>query len=159
MENILHLLSRSLRWAKWVFLPLLGLVYVAILADIVLESVNVTALGLITLVMAPLGIWLLYRRFDTSFATAYDSDFLYLYKSVGTEQIPLGRVHQIKYVFFKISYRHRWRIGYYDTNNQERIVRVLPVGFSGRSIDGFIAAVRRHNPQVEVRHWYLFFDQ
>lgn len=147
-------LSSSYRWSRFVFPPLL---YVAISADLFSSDHIVYGTWLMALLAAPF-IWLLYRQLDSSFATAYDAGFFYLYQKTGTEQIPLGSIYQIKYIFFKTGSRHRWRIEYYDAQGQPQSVQLLPLGFSGRNIDGFIIAVRRHNPQVAVRHWSFSFD-
>ncbi|WP_223649468.1 hypothetical protein [Hymenobacter psoromatis] len=108
----------------------------------------------VILLVAPVGIWLVYRVINSSFATAFDASTLYLYKKLGTEQIPLNQVNKIKFTMFRVGYQHYWKIGYFDAANQQQSVRIIP----SVQLQAFEQAVRQKNPRVEVSNWSHSFD-
>ena len=153
-------LSKSSRWVRFILPPLLGLFYAGVLLNYVGQLAHPVCLAvgtsihdIVGILLFPLGIWLLYRWFDSRFSTAYDLSWLYLYKKTGTERVPLGGVVNVCRLLDKHVGRHYWRISYQDTQGREQDIRVVPVTTNGlgQSLDGFISAVQYRNPAVVVQ--------
>lgn len=160
-------LSSSSRWVRLIIPPLLTILYLGALANYakVLTETERVAAGtsfedLVGMLAFPLGIWVVYRWLDNSFATAYDSRFLYLYKKSGNEQISLVDIYMIKHTMMQVNQRYYWKICYHDANGLAQSVRIRPIftGLSASSIIGFQAAVEQRNPRVEILNQSYSFD-
>lgn len=115
---------------------------------------------MVGLLLFPIGILWFFKTLAAGFATAFDSENLYLLRHTGTETIPLATIYKIKLTMTSMDNHSVWKIGYRDASNQEKAVRVLPryYGFFRSRMTDFKEAVKQQNPTVTITNWSHSFD-
>ncbi|QKG56083.1 hypothetical protein GKZ68_05170 [Hymenobacter sp. BRD128] len=94
---------------------------------------------------------LFYRSYALLAVTDYDAAYLYIFQKSSTWQISLGDIYKLA------AARGCWQLHYLDEQQQRRKLQLVPLGTGwfwpndNSRIQGFIDAVRQHNPNLDVR--------
>ena len=148
-------ISSNIRWARYLFVLLGFILLTAVVIALSEDFVNQEAVIVLSifLIICPI----LYYLFDKAKTVEYDLEFMYVTNKNEVEKVQLKKIFKIKLTMTEINKRNMWKISYYDKNNIQKSVRILPRWYH-QDFDDFTDAVKAANKDLIFKRFSHSFD-
>ncbi|MES2732694.1 MAG: hypothetical protein V4714_13135 [Bacteroidota bacterium] len=144
-------ISKNLEIGKYLMLAI-GIAMVVAILTTVNDSEGSVAFFIFLFVSV-----ILFFLFHYSKTVEFDEDFMYVSGRQINTKVPLVRVYKIKRTMTQINKQYMWKISYYDEQDAEQSVRILPKVGNGR-FDHFTDLVKEKNQAAQIKNWSHSFD-
>ena len=148
-------ISTNIRWARFLFIVLSTILTIALSVTLSNDLIDQEAVLVLTifLIICPI----LYYLFDKAKTVEFDKEFMYITDKKEIVKVPLRRVFKIQLTMTQINKRNMWKISYYDKNNSQKSVRILPKLFY-KDFYEFKDLVQQINKDLEFKNSSHSFD-
>ena len=153
-----HRISSNIRWIRFLFTAIGLVILFDIMSSIIEDNFdNEKIIIEFVFIIACFGLSYLFNKAKI---VEFDNNFMYIRSKTFEEKIPLKNVYKIKMTMTKINKQNMWKIGYYEKDQVEKSIRILPRFFS-KDFEEFKNIVKIKNRNVELQNWSysLDFDQ
>ena len=149
-------ISAHIRWMRFIFAPL-GAYFIYLFFKHLIESHIDSEAFISSFIFSLISIGL-YYFFNTAKTVEFDENHMYVRdKEKKEEKIPLNRIYKIKLTMIEINNKSLWKIYYYNENQVETSVKILP-RWMNLNFNKFKDAVKTANKDAEIRNWSHSFD-
>jgi hypothetical protein len=135
-------ITRSQPFVKYL-MAFIALFCIYIITRYPTDSQTVLIAGAIAIVC----LIIAYRSYYASIIE-FDDENMYVRNKRTDDVIPLKNVSGVKLTAMEINRSHFWKICYYDSANDEKAIRILPIY---KNLSLFMDKVKEKNPDVEIK--------